>query len=380
MGRFQMTAGGFNMRLKPRTWFVISLLLFGAGAWMWHHGEKIRISPPNPSVAKPLSALNPPMIKAGGTNAVARRKTYRVSNTPQKLAQLLHDDHAIILRNALIDTRRPLRLEISEHLRAKGAPGSYIVQFDRPLNREFYDSVKKDGGTYVSYIPNNAALVKADGDAAQQLASDPIFQAVMPFEPYYKLDGALLPGAVEEQPQTNLLSVTTFPGQRDAAFKALSDLGARLVGEDQSPFGPTLVVSAPPESVAAIARLPLAQEVEAFSQRRTLNDLSRVQLGVSADTLTNTPTYLNLSGSHVTVSLNDTGVDSNHMDFTGAGTAIRLRGNPGVFTDPNGHGTHVAGIIAGNGRGSGTVTNPVPGSIIPGADFRGKATNAKLFV
>ena len=182
------------MRLKPRTWFVISLLLFGAGAWMWHYAEQVSQSRNSAGGPKPLSAANAPLIKAGGTNAVAQRKSYRLSNTGQTIAQLLHNDHAIILRNALIDTTRPLGLDIPAHLRAGGAPGSYIVQFDRPLNQEFYDSVRRDGGAFVTFIPNNAALVKADAEQAQQLESDPIFQAVIPYEPYYKLDGALLPG------------------------------------------------------------------------------------------------------------------------------------------------------------------------------------------
>jgi hypothetical protein len=150
---------------------------------MWHYAEKVSLSRRNAGGAKPLSALNAPLIKAAGANAVARRKSYRLSNTRQSLVELLHNDHAIILRNALIDTSRPLRLDIPAQLRARGAPGSYIVQFDRPLNREFYDSIKKDGGEYVSYIPNNAALVRADAQQAQQLASDPVFQAVIPYEP-----------------------------------------------------------------------------------------------------------------------------------------------------------------------------------------------------
>lgn len=367
------------MRLKPRTWFLISVALFVAGAWMWHYAESVSLSRHNAETPKPSSALKPPLIKTSATVA-AKRKTYRVSNTHKTFAQLLHNDHAIILRNALIDTARPLSLDIPSQLRSKGVPGSYIVQFDRPLNQEFYDSVKKDGGQFVTYIPNNAALVKANPAQAEELQADPVFQAVIPFEPYYKLDGALLPGAVDGLPQTNLLSVTTFPGERDTALAALTDLGAKLVGEDQGPFGPTLVVSAPPDSVAAIAQLPLAQEVEKYASRRLLNDLSRVQLGVSVDTLTNTPNYLNLSGSNVTVSLNDTGVDATHPDFSGSGATVRLTGGLGALQDFDGHGTHVAGIIAGNGQKSSTVTQQIPGSVIPGADFRGKATNATLFV
>ncbi|HEX3717944.1 MAG TPA: hypothetical protein VH595_08245, partial [Verrucomicrobiae bacterium] len=144
------------MRFKSRTWYLISLVLFCAAGWMWHHGEEVsaRRRSNQSTSAKPAPSPSAPLIKASNTNAVAQRKSYRLSNTKETMSQLLRDDHAIILRNALIDTRRPVRLDIPAQLRAKGSPGSYIVQFDRPLNREFYDSIQKDGGTYVSYIPN----------------------------------------------------------------------------------------------------------------------------------------------------------------------------------------------------------------------------------
>jgi subtilisin-like proprotein convertase family protein len=375
-----MLKGGF-MRFKPRTWFLISLLLFGAGAWMWHYGDKVRDSRRNAATAtKSSTAVTPPLLKTSATAAITKRKTYRLSNTRETIAKLLRNDHAIILRNAIIDTTHSLNLGIPEHLRAKGAPGSYIVQFDRPVNGEFYDSIKKDGATFVSYIPNNAALVKADADAAKKLQEDAVFQAVIPYEPYYKLDNTLLPGAVDQQPQTNMLSVTAFPGERDATVKALTDLGAKVIGEDPGPFGSTLVVTVPPDSVAAIAQLPVAKEVEAYIPRRTANDLSRVQLGVSADTLVGTSNYLNLTGQNVIVNLNDTGVDSTHADFGGPAGTTRLFGNPNALVDGDGHGTHVAGIIIGDGADSADVTNQIPGSIIPGADFRGKATNAILYV
>ena len=70
------------------------------------------------------------------------------------------------------------------------------------------------------------------------------------------------------------------------------------------------------------------------------------------------------------VNVNDTGVDVTHPDLAGRVT--------GLSTDLDGHGTHVAGVIAGNGARSSTVTN-VPGSA-PGANFRGMAPNARLYV
>ncbi len=370
------------MRLKPRVWFLISLLLFAAAICVWQYAEKRaaeRSTAQNRASAAKADALrlqHPPLAKALAANAGAQRKSYRISNTTQTIQQLLHNSHALILRNALIDTEVPVALNIPAHLRAKGAPGSYLVQADRPLDKAFYAELSQAGASYISYVPNNAALVAASPAQATNLAANADVVAVLPYEPYYKLDGTLLPSAVEQQPQTNALSVTTFPGQRDAALAALTQLGATLIGEDRSPFGPTLIVNVPSGSLAVVAQLPLAQEIEAYMPRRLMNDLTRVQLGVSTNTLTNTPDYLNLTGSNVTVNINDTGV-TNHPDL--AGRLLPNTNDPSSLTDPDGHGTHVAGIIAGSGLESYTVTNLVPGST-NGADFRGKATNARLFV
>jgi subtilisin-like proprotein convertase family protein len=368
---------------------LISLMLFAAAAWMWQVGD--RVSAARHRSATPPAALTvkTPAVAAavvangskggsmaGGGAAAAHRPSYRLSNTAQTAAQLGRNERGIILRNALIDTARGVKLEVPEHLRAQGAPGAYIVQSRRALDAGFYAELRKAGAVFVSYIPNNAALVQATPEAAQGMAADGRFATVMPYEPYYKLDSSLLAAAVEQTLLTNNeLRVTTFPGQREAALQSLTALGANVMGEEQTPFGTTLIVTVPPDQLAAVARMPQTQEIETFSRRHTLNDLTRVQLGVTTDPMPATTNYLNLDGSNVWVVVNDTGVDVTHPDF---GTNRLFGDNPVSLSDTNGHGTHVAGIIAGSGSASTNVTNVIPGSA-SGADFRGMAPAASLY-
>ncbi|WP_322938283.1 S8 family peptidase [Nocardioides bizhenqiangii] len=70
-------------------------------------------------------------------------------------------------------------------------------------------------------------------------------------------------------------------------------------------------------------------------------------------------------GAGVTVAVLDTGVDVNHPDLTGQidGTASFVPGEP--VTDIHGHGTHVAGTIAGTGAAS----NGDHKGVAPGADL-----------
>ncbi|MGI8964813.1 MAG: S8 family serine peptidase, partial [Limisphaerales bacterium] len=169
-------------------------------------------------------------------------------------------------------------------------------------------------------------------------------------------------------PADTLLKVTVYPQDKEkgvAEFKREPD--------DRSPFGPIFIVSQ--TDLVAMAQLPFVQQVEPFHRRTLLNDLTRVAVGVSANSST-APNYLGLTGTNVLVNINDTGVDATHPDLAGRVIADV----PPTLTDTNGHGTHVAGIIASSGSNSPVLlnTNTIPGSF-PGASFRGKAPAARLF-
>jgi subtilisin-like proprotein convertase family protein len=358
-------------------------LLVALGAWLMWPGVAKQRPDRGPATVAALSPSNAP---ASNTNRLA----YRLSNTTNSIRQLLKQPHALLLANALIDTEKPLNFKIPADLRSKGDPHAYIVQARGPTDARFRAELTAAGAQIVSYIPNNAYLVNIGGDGAGRLGASPLVQAVLPYEPYYKVQSSLLGLAADNQPLPpgTALTLGLFGGDAASATAEVERLGAKVIGRDQSPFGPVLRVLAPTDWTV-LAQSPAVQFLEPAHTRVAANDLSRVTMGISADTLTPT-NYLNLYGSNVLVAVNDSGVDAAHPGFTSGGSAasgaggnpVRVIGlTPLDLVDTNGHGTHVAGIIAGNGAMS---INPVNvGAMAEGsitnADFRGKAPLAYIF-
>src|ERR1044071_6222479 len=136
------------MRWRPFTWFLLSIFCFVAAAYFWRLGDQWaakkasqpHVQPTNETLPfKPASkpaALATPfhlLTQAGNLNrssaatatnsTSASRLANRLSNTAEPLGQLVRNDSAILLQNALIDTRQPVALSIPEHLRADGDRG-----------------------------------------------------------------------------------------------------------------------------------------------------------------------------------------------------------------------------------------------------------------
>ncbi|HWW00076.1 MAG TPA: S8 family serine peptidase [Candidatus Acidoferrum sp.] len=391
------------MRWRPWFWLTVSMCCFLGALYFWRLGdkwnaEKAATTPPASSnqaqparpaqkpsghtqLLAPMSLLSqpgnlnswpvPPAAKSNQTSRLA----YRLSNTKESLRQLARNDHAILLENALLDTAKGTALPIPDSLRADGDPGAYIVQARGPLGNEFRAALKAVGASVISYIPNNAYLVRGPEAVAQQLQANPEVQAVVPYEPYYKIKP--LDFAVEQKPLPDgtVLNLLLFADAREATLGALAGLGVAILSEDRSPFGPVVKVLPPGNGLAMLARMSGVQEIEFSHTRITANDLSRAAVGVAADSVTQT-NYMGLNGTNVLVAVADTGVDTNHPDLQSrVGFDVPISG-----VDSNGHGTHVAGIIAGDGTKSTTVTN-AEGSIMPAVagQFRGKAPGANLF-
>ena len=331
-------------------------------------------------LAKPLAVALPEPVAANDPFP------FRLKNTDAPIGELVRNETAVLLRNAFIDTALGSGLAIPAELKTTGDPLTYIAQSRGPATAAFRRHIAASGGKIISYIPNNAYLVRVNATGAERLANWSGTQSVLPFEPYYKLEMKLLRMALTGQPlpEGALLNVVLFPGSEPAAAKHLAKLGVEVLSQDRTPFGAKLVARVPADKLAALANLTEVQGLERHRTRRPANDLTRPRLGVevfiaetngagvvSKVTSTN---HLGLTGNRIYVNVNDTGVDGSHAAF-----GNRIKG-PGEGKDPDGHGTFVAGIIAGDGAGSDTIkTNPPSGSF-EDPDFKGMAIKAKLHV
>ncbi len=385
------------MRFSPKTWSLLSLLLFAGAIFFWLKGneyeERRRKTHPATVVTNtpgdvqnfnsvttqssgiPLAQLSSSSNNIAVDDFADTLYPNRLRNTKKALADLMRDDHAILLANALIDTESAQPLNIPASLRAQGDPGSYIVQWNGPATPEFRARLAEAGAQIVSYVPNNAYLVKVDATGAQVLEQTAGIQAVVPFEPYYKLQRSLLAGAVRQEllPDEALLRLTLLPGTRDQAVQDVKVLGASILAEESSPFGPQIVVHPTVDGLAALAGLNEVQGIEPQFPRKPAADLSRVVLGVATNG--SASNYLSLNGSNIWVNVNDTGIDTNHPTFQNVPISVPVAPVPMAGTDPDGHGTFVASLIAGNGAQSPT---NIPGSDLTNAVYRGMAPSAKL--
>ena len=381
------------MNMKPRTWALISILCFIGAAVFWRLGERqssLSTPPPPTNAPAPQSSVGtpaplphlpppqvtlaspppPPTVVSAPAPAAPEPFPYRLRNTPETIEQLIRNAHAVLLRNALLDTGVAGLPEIPAQLRSQGDPGTRIVQSREPLTDAYRRQVLEAGGAIVAYIPNNAWLVRADDAGARRLAALPQTQSVLPYEPYYKLEPELLALAVEQKPlwDGTRLNVLVFPEARAAAGQALAQMGATVLGEEANPFGSVLVVEPPADSLAALAQLPAVQTLEISRVRASANDMSRQRVGIATNTIT-AANHLGLTGANVTVAVVEDGIWGGHPDL--AGSVIGLATN-----DTSGHGTHVAGIIVSSGQ------HPPTGATkfgsVPGASFRGMAPGATV--
>jgi len=356
--------------------------------------EKERLSAIVAERKRPMSSVESRQLAAKGI----------LCNSTRNINELRRDLSVVHLRNAVIDTRVIREggpgIDVPAAFRASPDTTHFIVQFESAPTEGQKEFLRSAGATIEHYIPHHAYAVSIPADRQDRLRmfGDVVF--VEPFHPYFKMSAevqAYLAGdaddAQREVIETGRYNVLLF--QSGDGEKALEAMGARVKVSTITEQLKVARVECSPEKLYELVKNEAVKWVEARVPSKPANDLGARRMRAKALRFG----HPDFDGSGVIAAVVDTGVDHNHRGFAvnpGLDTAFDpapvnsrivaynvatndISDSDGVIGDINGHGSHVAGSVLGNGAFSASVPN-VPGSDSPYTtnQFAGVAPNARL--
>ncbi|MCK5659925.1 MAG: S8 family serine peptidase, partial [Methanosarcinales archaeon] len=288
----------------------------------------------------------------------------------------LRNKNAILLQNAQFDTSLPQpavaavssadMLFISQY--PVDVEGYYIVQFSGYIQEEWKQAVRDTGAIIFDYVPNNAFVVQMNSSAKSQVESLDVVQWVGIYHPSYRISPALslsTTTAAAGSITTQVASATGDVVSEDIIVllfdandntRVLSDI-ENLGGEIVNDAGDIIRVRVDGAKIGDIAIINGVSWIEKYVQPVIFNDVAAGIMNV--DDVQNNH---GLTGSGQIVAVADTGLDTGvndatmHDDIEGRIVSLYAWwsgwGDVGG-EDNDGHGTHVAGSVLGNGSHSG---------------------------
>ena len=246
------------------------------------------------------------------------------------------------------------------------APGPYtIIQLRGPVTAVDRTALEQTGIKLLEYLPDYAYLVQgtpAQLDAAARL---PQVYARTSFTLADKLAPALLRAIARGDTELGQVRIIGWPDDQGLLKLDLQAIGV------QKQLTPTA------SQLLQIANLVSVRWIEPVTQPRLFNDRARTIMGVD-------PLWQNrqLFGTGQTIAVADSGLDTGNPatlspDFSGRLVATHVVSTVvSDWGDQFGHGTHVAGSVAGAGIQSGA--NLAQGDYA--GSFAGVAPEAKLVI
>lgn len=255
-----------------------------------------------------------------------------------------------------------------------------VIQFKNRITAKDKSLLKQNHIQVLRYLPDDAYIVKVESEMAlDNLKKATQIQGVIEYTPMMKISPDMDLGSVFNQNEVSQVVVQFFTAaQAEQAASIIQQLSP--MNQVLAVSGKALVVQASKRQVNEIAKLGGVELIQPYVEMKTL------QISLTDDEGTNEASsepmkgdYTDLSGFESgtklmnldkawdrgfngkgqIVGMADTGLDSGdanqiHTDFAGAVSAGFYYGAFATsWSDPMGHGTHVAGSIMGRGAASG---------------------------
>lgn len=274
--------------------------------------------------------------------------------------------------------------------RADASTSDYVlVQTTAPLDAAQKTALAGLGAAILEYVPENTYLCNFPGSDLSAVRARPYVSWVQVYPRLFKIAPSLLPLApgpavrntlqllaVPEQNLKRDARVVDIVFQHGVAPASLRDQVAALAGVDPAGLdvgSRKIRLTVQERALAPLAALDGVRHIEEVRPLKLHSDVARVILGLAAQggSVPTAPGRPVRDGAGQVVAIADTGFDlgstSNvHPAFAGRVKKLYALGRP-VADDPDGHGTHVAGSVLGDGD-----------SAVLGHAIRGTAPRALL--
>jgi serine protease AprX len=282
-------------------------------------------------------------------------------------------------------TAQSVALASAKLLSADAKDSDYLlVQTKGPLTKDQRAALEKTGAKISEYVPQDTYVCHYPGTDLKKIRALPFVTWVNTYLRGFKINPALISapdtrgtrnllaaraaaaGPLDRSP--NLVDIVLHRDARAASVRAKIAAAAGVDADDVKVSGNKVRLTVSNRSLSKLAEIDEVRSIERVSPKKLQNDVARniLRAGLPlADTTV-------LEGEGQVVAVCDTGFDKGsttnvHPAFKGRVAKLYALGRPGKKNDPNGHGTHVAGSVLGDGN-----------STSLGIKVRGTAPKAKL--
>ncbi|RXE58134.1 Kelch repeat-containing protein [Acetivibrio mesophilus] len=264
----------------------------------------------------------------------------------------------IYLKAATLEPRKRSFMLMAKRY-SSNEEGAYIVSFNGPITDEMKNDVMELGVKFIDYTPEYSYLCYMTADTAEKVKGISHVVDVLTYENEYKIDPALLSKFSENKGIKSLIGIDTPSLELDVRISTFGIDDSNLISEIEK-LGASNVslrenniyakISA--DKIEELSELKSVKFIEEVPEYELFNDKAS---GIIQSEIASTFGY---EGEGQIVGIADTGLDKGisglnngtiHKDFSGRIIKIIDWVND-TGSDQNGHGTHVAGSIAGNGE------------------------------
>jgi len=239
-----------------------------------------------------------------------------------------------------------------------GEKGYYLIQFIGPIKEEWLAEIEYRGAELLTPIPRFAYLIRIESELSSELAQLRFVRSVSIYQPAFKIDSHLSSlvskRLIKGKDEFNILIVNSA-GKTEEIIEQIKSLGGVLKKRYTFSFYEHVRFFIDSSKISDIANIKDVYAIEKYYQPEKEDEVSD-QISVGNYDSSNIPftgfnSWLStkgLDGTGVTVGVVDDGVDATdtiHLNSRVVDTAALRRGAP---SGSNGHGHHVAGIIAGD--------------------------------